>query len=140
MSRSLTAEDILSAKDLTREKCEVEEWGGHVFIRTMTGAERDQWEASMVTMTPRRVNGRIVEDAKTTLANARAKLLARVLCDEGGKLLFSAHQVDVLGQKSAAALDRCFDVAKRLNHLTSDDVEELVKNSEGGQSAGSGSA
>ena len=33
-----------------------------------------------------------------------------------------------LGDKSAAALDRCFAVAQRLNGFSSDDVEDLAGN------------
>ncbi len=140
MSRLLTADDILQADDLPRERLELPEWGGHLYIRTMTGVERDAWEASMVRTRPRRVNGRNIEETETDLRNARAKLVSRVACDDKGEAIFSSHQVDVLGKKSASALDRCFDIAKRLNHLTNDDVEELVKNSEGGQSGSSGFA
>jgi hypothetical protein len=129
VSRILTAEEILQADDLPKELVEVPEWGGEVYVRTMTGLERDSWEGSIVKMKPRRVNGRNIQEPEIIFANARAKLLAKVLCDENGKSLFSEHQVDVLGGKSAAALDKCFTVAQKLNHLTNEDVEELTKNS-----------
>jgi hypothetical protein len=129
VSRILTAEEILQADDLPKELVEVPEWGGEVYVRTMTGLERDSWEGSIVKMKPRRVNGRNIQEPEIIFANARAKLLAKVLCDESGKALFSEHQVDVLGGKSASALDKCFTVAQKLNHLTNEDVEELTKNS-----------
>ena len=140
MSKLLTADDILHAKDLKRERLELPEWGGHLYIRTMTGVERDAWEASMVRSRPKRINGHNVEEHITDMRNARAKLVARVACDEEGKSIFTEAQIDALGKKSAAALDRCFDVAKRLNHLSSDDMEELAGNSDGGQNVDSGSA
>jgi hypothetical protein len=48
--------------------------------------------------------------------------------------------VEALGKKSAAALNRVFEVAQRLSGITDDDVEELAKNSVGGPSDGSISA
>lgn len=53
--------------------------------------------------------------------------------------MFSDHEAEVLGEKSAAALDLLFTVAQRLNALTNADVEELGKASGIVQSAGSGS-
>ena len=88
MSRILTAEEILQADDLPKELVEVPEWGGEVYVRTMTGLERDSWEGSIVKMKPRRVNGRNIQEPEIIFANARAKLLAKVLCDENGKSLF----------------------------------------------------
>jgi len=50
------------------------------------------------------------------------------ICDEEGTRLFAAKDMDELGKKSAAALDRIFTVAQRLNGLSGEDVEDLAKN------------
>jgi len=73
------------------------------------------------------------------LANVRARLCAISIVDETGKRMFSDEDVRALGRKSAAALDRVFAAAQRLSGLTDEDVEELAKNSDGGQSDDSGS-
>ena len=44
----LNREAILAAEDLPRELVEVPEWGGAVYVRALTGAERDQFEASKI--------------------------------------------------------------------------------------------
>jgi hypothetical protein len=54
--------------------------------------------------------------------------------------LFTDEDVAALGQRSAAALERVFDAASRLSGLSAEDMEELAKNSESGQSGGSTSA
>ena len=41
----LTKDAILQAQDSKLEKLEVPEWGGHVFIKSMSGTERDNFEA-----------------------------------------------------------------------------------------------
>ena len=125
---SLTKDQILRADDLPREQVDVPEWGGSVFVRTMTGAERDAFEQS------------IVEDSGRNLANLRARLAVLTVVDADGARLFADSDAMVLGGKSAAALSRVFNVAQRLNALTNSDVEELGKNSAAGQSADSTSA
>lgn len=122
MSKPLTAADILGTDDLKRELVEVPEWGGHIYIRTMTGTERDAFEASCLNVS---ASGK---SKPPNLANFRARFIAQVACDESGAILFTAAQVKELGDKSASALNRCFSVAQRLSGLSDDDVEELVKN------------
>ena len=43
----LSKEAILAADDLPREKVNVPEWGGEVLVRTMSGTDRDAFEASL---------------------------------------------------------------------------------------------
>ena len=123
---------ILTAQDLQTEDVEVPEWGGAVRVRSFTGRERDAFEASMV-----RGEGR---DRKVDLTNMRARLVGLTVIDETGQRLFTDEEVDLLGAKSGAALDRVFAVAQKLNGLSGADVDELSKNSSGVPSAVSTSA
>lgn len=116
----LTREAILQADDLPREMIEVPEWGGSVYVRALSGAERDAYEAACLEK-----RGKSYE---TNLQNLRAKLCALTVCAEDGKRLFTEADIDALGGKSAAALDRLFAAAKRLSGLGAEDVEELAKN------------
>jgi hypothetical protein len=116
----LNREAILDANDTKIKLVSVPEWGGELYIRTMTGVERDDFEAEMYTK-----KGDTLE---LNRYNLRARLLYRCICDESGATLFTKKDVDALGKKSAKALDRCFAVAQKLNGLTNDDVEELEKN------------
>jgi hypothetical protein len=117
---ALTKEAILAADDLGREKVTVKEWGGDVFVRAMTAAERDEWEAGLVS----EPDG----GAKARLRNLRARLAVLCVVDAAGNRLFGEGDADALGRKSAKALDRIFDVALRLNALGAKDVKELEKN------------
>ena len=114
---ALSKTDILDADDLPREEVAVPEWGGAVLVRTMTAAERDSFEARV-----------IGTEGVRNLANIRATLCAQCIVDDQGKRLFTDGDIDLLGQKSAAAVDRVFAACQRLNGLTQDDVEELAKN------------
>jgi len=119
---ALTREQILAARDLQIESLHVPEWGGTVYIKNLSGKDRDRFEASRIRMRDNKVE--MVHD------NTRARLLSMTLCTEQGELLFSADDVEVLGQKNATALDKCFEVAMRLSALRPQDAEQKLKNSE----------
>jgi len=129
----LSREQILEAPDLPYEDVEVPEWGGIVRVRGLTGAERDQFEAAIL---ERQGNGRF----RVRMTNIRARLVALACVDEQGRRLFSEQDVAALGQKSAVALQRVFEVAQRLSGLAPQDLEELAKNSRSAQRGASTSA
>jgi len=54
--------------------------------------------------------------------------------------VFTQQDVAALGELSAAALDRVFDVASRLSGLNPEDVEAMTKNSGAAPGGGSSSA
>jgi hypothetical protein len=117
----LGRDDILRADDLRTEEVDVPEWGGAVRVKALTGAERDRYEASIA---GDRSKGK---DKGLRLENARARMVALCVVDAAGKAIFEPADVPHLGRKSAAALDRVFDVALRLAGMRDEDVEELVE-------------
>jgi hypothetical protein len=133
MSTLLDKAAILAASDLKTLEVEVAEWGGTVRVRTMTGTDRDAFESSLVT---------IGEDGtrKPEMTNYRAKLVAMTLVDPDGKLMFGVEEIGHLAGKSAAALQRVFEAAQKLNGMGDGADEAAAKNSEAGLSEGSTSA
>lgn len=125
----LGRDEILQADDLAVEDVEVPEWGGTVRVRTMTGAERDVFEQSVITRRGKKVD--------VIMRDMRAKLVALCLIDDEGEILFSESDVRALSNKSALALNRVFEVAQRLNGLTETDIEELTGNFQIGQNGDS---
>lgn len=101
------------------EDVEVPEWGGTVRIRVMTGRERDAWEASLMTRKGKRM--------EFTYTNYRASLLVRCIVDEDGKRLFGDHDIGTLSEKSAPAIERLFEAARKINRLNDEDVEEMTQ-------------
>lgn len=128
----LKREDIFAAEDIQTERVAVPEWGGEVLVKGLTGAQRDAFEQQVVEEKGKKV--------KINLDNFRAKLAAYCIVDEEGKRLFSDLDIGALGNKSASALNRVFDVARRLSGLSDSDVEELEKNSASGPTDSSTSA
>lgn len=114
---ALTKDQILTASDLDKREVAVPEWGGSVFVRSLSGKERDTLESFWLA---RRDTG--------NLANTRAQLVALTVCDEFGNRLFTEEDVAALGEKSAKALQTIFDVSMELNAFTTKDVEELAGN------------
>lgn len=118
----LTREQILNADDLKTQEVKVPEWGGIVVVRSMTGTERDAFEASIVDNT----HG---NTPKMKLDNFRAKLVVKTVIDpETKKAMFTVADIEVLGNKSVAALDRVYDVAQKLSKISAEDVDDLIKN------------
>ena len=128
----LTRDAILAAPDMLTEEVPVPEWGGTVLVRGLTGTERDAFEEEMITGKGK--------NRDVNLSNFRARLIVKSVVDKGGKRLFTQADMVALGGKSAAAIQRVFQVAMRLSGMSEEDVEELTKNSEPGQSDSSTSA
>jgi len=125
----LSRDAILTANDLVMEAVKVPEWGGIVFVRCMTGRERDSFEAA--------IDGG--KGNKTSLVDFRARFASAVVCDQEGKRLFSVNDIEALSQKSGAALDRIFDTGKRVNRIGEDEERELIANFSGAPAEDSGS-
>ena len=113
-AKPLTLADIVDAKDAKIQAVHVPEWGGDVFVRGMTGTERDAFESSMIAAKER--SGGLPP-------NLRAMFLAHTLCNEDGSPL--GIDAEVLGKKSGNVLDRIFKVAQTLNALDKDATERL---------------
>lgn len=119
---TLSKDQILEANDLTSEEVQVAEWGGSVKVRTMTGADRDAFEQSMVVVGSDGTR-------RPDMTNMRAKLVALTCIDDSGNLLFVPADIPMLAKKSAAALERVFDVAQRINGLGAKAEDAAEKNS-----------
>jgi len=120
----LSKEQILQADDLKTETVEVPEWDGEVLLRELRGRERDAFE-----------EGSMDKQRNVTMTNMRARLVALSAINEEGERLFSAKEANELGNKSATALNRLFEVCCRLSGITSDDVDKLEGNSDPHQDA-----
>src|SRR4051794_22108084 len=100
----LSREMILSLNDVKREAVEVPEWGGTVYVRTLSGKERRQFFTHLGT------------DSLTS-----AHMVAWCACDENGNRLFTDDDVEALLAKHRKALDRIANAALTFNELLSTD-------------------
>ncbi len=117
-----TADDIRGEDDLPREKVLTPEWKScpAVWVRTVTTAERDQFDDGTLVKRGR--------NREANLVDLRVRLVILAACDEAGKPIFDETAKTWLGTKSSKVIDRIFGVAQRLCGMTAEDVENAVKN------------
>jgi hypothetical protein len=133
----LTREEILGADDRTTETVDVPEWGGVVTVRSLTGTQRGQYEASGTSMTFDGSGKPTITPRNPELL--RARIVSMSLVDAEGKQLFTEADLLALGGKNAEVLSRIGDVALRLAGLTKRDLEVLEKGLKADQNGSSGS-
>lgn len=116
---------ILAADDVKLEKIHVPEWKGDVYLKVLSGTERDQFEDAY---------------SEQKLKNFRVRFLLLALCNEKGDRLFSDAEADILGRKSSLVIGRLFEKGWALNAFREADVDALGEGSADGQNGGSTSA
>lgn len=124
----LTAAQIDQAKDLgDLVPVDVPEWGGRVYVRVMTAAERDEFERENLNL---RDLGDQDSPRVAVMRNLRARLVAKVLCNAKGERLYPdfLEGARKIGGRKAAVVERLFKIASELNVLTEGDVETTAGN------------
>lgn len=125
MAKSLSKSDILGMVDRRPEAVYVPAWDAEVYIRPMSGRDRDELEAWQ----------RDNPDG----VGMRAQIVARCLCDADGRPMdWDDDELAQLGERDGTALDQIVGHAARLSSLTKDAVEAIAKNSPAAPSGGSG--
>lgn len=113
----LSKNEIFAANDITTEEFEVPEWGGSIYLKSMSVGEIELYQRYAQKM----------EDAAEP--NLVAFLVTLVACDEKGTRLFSGQEdVVKLAAKSGKVISRIAEAATKLNGLGEDAFEEEVKN------------
>ena len=113
----LTKDDIFKVDDLPTKDIDIPEWGGTLTIRTLTGAERDQFESAFVNQDQIDIRG------------LKARLIQLTVQNGDGQPMFTKADLQKINSKSASVIDRIFQESQRLSGLTKEDVDELVGNS-----------
>ena len=116
---------ILAAGDIKLDKVAVPEWGGDVYLKTISGIDRDQFEEGY---------------SEQKMKNFRARFLVLTLCDEKGDRLFTDAEVAELAKKSSLVLNRLFEKSWGFNAFTNEAVDDLGNDSTVAPSDGSTSA
>lgn len=118
---------------LTKEKLEVKkvelDATQHVFVRQMTGKERDQYEKLLV-VEKKDENGNVI-DFEKNLENFRAKTAVMTVCDEEGHLILKPEDAEMLSEcMSADKLDKIVKASQNLNSIDEASKALLLKNSD----------
>ena len=111
---ALDSKSIIAANDARLEKVRVPEWGGDVYLRVISGTDRDRFEEAY---------------ADQKMKAFRIRFLLLTICDEAGERLFKDEQADALGKKSSVVINRLFESAWKLNAFTQEAIDELGESS-----------
>jgi len=110
---------IFATNDLTTEKVSVPEWPcENIWVRVMTGTERDNWES---VVQKRSSNGSV------DLKGIRSMLVCLCAIDEDGNRVFEDSDVEHMQAKNAAVVERIATAVMSCNGIGVDDIEELKK-------------
>jgi hypothetical protein len=93
------------------EEVNVPEWGGSVYVRTLSGHEMARFSAVVSNAKPKDVEQQFVRFA------------AMVLADENGKRLYSDDEIEKVGELEWRGLQRVVEAGQELNGLSDVAVE-----------------
>jgi hypothetical protein len=120
---SLNREALLAAAKapLPIEKVTVDGLG-EVYVKGLSGKERDVWEGSLLVGSGKR--------QRVDHANLRAKLVVRCIVDADGNRLLKDDDVETIGEMRADQLAPLYDKAAELSGLSEKDMDALKKSLE----------
>ena len=125
MAQFLDRSNLLAKEELEIKRVDLGK-GGYVFVRQMTGRERNSFEQTLFT---EKIDADGTVELVRNQDDFRAKLAVHTVCDEQGNLILKPEDVETLSVNiSAARLTKIADVATELNRISSEDRKKLEKN------------
>jgi len=121
MTTVLTGEQIREAArnaKIEREALIVPELGGLIYVRGMSGKERDKFEEGLRVKKGKRVG-------QSDLRNFRALLAVRVIVDEKGERLLNDGDAELIGAMPAGVLDRIIAKCTELSGKAEEEIDDL---------------
>lgn len=116
---SLLKRDVLEIVKVQLTKDEI------IHVRQMTGRERDNFEQSLI----KEVRKGKEITYERSLRDFRAKLAVNTICDEKGDLILRPNDYEMLSKNmSAAKLEKIINEAQKINKISEEDKDGLVKN------------
>lgn len=113
-------DEILGCDDIVWKS--VEAWGKTIWLRSLTGEEKDEFEASILV---RKGKGRKARrEADTHLLRAKLVVKAAVVAQGSYEPVFKPEDYKGLAAKNGAVLEKVFDVASELAGLNTEDIEQ----------------
>lgn len=117
----LTGDQIREAArnaKIERAPLTVPELGGMIYVRGMSGRERDAFEEGL-----RIRKGK--KSGQSDLRNFRAALATKVIVDENGARLLNDNDADLIGRLPAGVLDRIIATCTDLSGKAAEEIEDL---------------
>lgn len=124
----LTREQFLSRKPRTIERVELPELKDHVFVRSLSGTERDAWENANLVRNRGTGKRRNEVSFDIRVENSKSHLICISMCDESGNRLLQDDDIVAIGEQPSIILNRIADVCMRISGISQQDLEDTVKN------------
>ena len=141
----LTRDMIIQVQDFIKEEVQVPEWGGSVFIRSMTVKDSDEMDQYYLRKAKPKTKAKFKTSGKSkvklteddldiddlgAVIGMRVEFVSRCLCDESGDLLLDDDEGrEILLHKNANVIERLYDAAIRVNNRDEDTAEQEKKES-----------
>lgn len=131
LTREQLIENVKKAK-VTWAPLSVPELGGQIFVRGMSGKERDKFDATF------RASGGGNASGQMSLLNFRARYVARVVVDEQGRRLLndSPEDLALVADLGFATLDRIMEKSTEQSGMTQKAVDALGNDSASQEASG----
>lgn len=113
---------LTQGNEATREDVPLPEFGDGVVIPVwgMTANERTKFERQFTTKEGKSIEARVLE--------FRQRLVLACCKDDAGQPIFKSDDVEALGKKQAAILERIVNVCQRLSGFSQADIDATVGN------------
>ena len=108
----LNREQLLSKKKFTVKPVSLPDSEEVVYVRVMSGTERDRWEECQV---------------ERKFTNFRSRFVVATLCNAEGTRLCTEADVDAVGELPMDVLDPIFEEARSINKLGDEDIKAIEK-------------
>lgn len=128
---ALTRDQMLAAArtaTIERDVLTVPELGGTIYVRGMSGKERDEFEEGLRIRRGRR-------SGQSDLRNFRARLAVKVIVTEDGQRILTDEDAVVFGRMPAGVLDRIISRCTELSGMAEEEIDDLG-NASGGEGLG----
>lgn len=121
---ALDKNGILATARKAAKLVHIDEWGDDVYVRLITGLDRDELDYANVNFETNKVT-------KDSMIGARARACVIFLSDENGNRMFTgSNDWKQIGELFGPALDAIVDAGMEFNGMSKGSVEALEKNSE----------
>lgn len=121
---SLNKDAILSASPCQKDKVEMPEWGGHVYVSAVSAADWMDVQDAMAKDKD--------EAGKLATAPWVGLMLVRTIVDENGQRLFDDGDAPELMKKPLVLINRLYHASDKLNDFTGRGIKAAEKNSSEG--------
>jgi len=134
--KTLSKTELLTKEAVQIVPVEFEDGTG-VYVRSMTAFEKDAFEQSLRIEVK---NKKGETSFELSLGNFRAKLAVNTICDEKGDLILTTQDfLNLSKNMSAGRMEQIVNAAQKLNAITEEDKEDILKNSVAGEAGNSNS-